>query len=73
MKTRKPKGAKEEAEKPSSDEEDAISVESVKIIGKKNAGKISHVKNSKLPLMELTKNEVPLTGELRHCSRQRRP
>ena len=44
MKGRSAKKAKEEAERPSSDEEDAISVESVKIIGKKNAGNISQRK-----------------------------
>ena len=41
MKTRKAEKAKAEEDKPSSNEEDAISVESVKIIGKKNAGNIS--------------------------------
>ena len=63
MKTRKAEKAREEEEKPSSDEEDAISVESVKVIGKKSARMISHVKNSKLPLMELTKNDIPLEGD----------
>ncbi len=63
MKTRKAKKAKAEEDKPSSDEEDAISVESVKIVGKKSARMFSHVKNSKLPLMELTKNDVPLEGD----------
>ena len=63
MKGRSAKKAKEEAERPSSDEEDAISVESVKVIGKKSARMISHVKNSKLPLMELRKNDVPLEGD----------
>ena len=63
MKTRKAEKARAEEEKPSSDEEDAISVESAKVIGKKSARMFSHVKNSKLPLMELTKNDVPLEGE----------
>ena len=63
MKGRAAKKAKEKAERPSSDEEDAISVESVKVIGKKSARMFSHVKNSKLPLMELTKNDIPLEGD----------
>ena len=63
MKTRKAEKARAEEEKPSSDEEDAISVENVKVVGKKSARMFSHVKNSKLPLMELTKNDVPLEGD----------
>ena len=45
------------AEKPSSDEEDASSDESVKVTSKKSAKKSAKRKNVKLPLMELTKND----------------
>ena len=54
MKTRK---GSSRAEKPSNDEEDASSDESVKVTSKKSAKKSAKRKNVKLPLMELTKND----------------
>ena len=60
MKTRK---TKTETEKPSSDEEDASSDESIKVTSKKSARRSAKRRNGKLPLMELTKNDVPLEGD----------
>ena len=60
MKTRK---TKTETEKASSDEEDASSDESVKRTSKKSAKESVKRRHGKLPLMVLTKRDVPLEGQ----------
>ena len=60
MKTRK---TKTETEKPSSEEEDASSDDSIKITSKKSAKQSAKRRNVKLPLMDLSRNDVPLDGQ----------